>query len=181
MQSGEKDRRWRIAPRTSLFSIDPGASARLPISVGFSSHEEAGPKRFVLGVDLEAEQNYGLVQVERTVPFGLTNLSIDLSQVAASGGLIAIEAVITNTSDRTLSLELTALAPGTPRSKASIGNLPPGKQASRRFSFTARNIATPEVLVSVEDKEEGSRLNKSVKLEGLDIASVAEPAARQGP
>jgi hypothetical protein len=181
MQSGEKDRRWRIAPRTSAFSISPGGSARLPVSVGFSSHEEAGPKRFVLGISLEAEENYGVVQVERSVPLGLTDFSIDLSQVATSGGLVAVETVVTNTSDRTLSLELTALAPGTPRAKASIVNLPPGKQASRRFSFQARKIATPEVLVSVEDKEERTRLNKSVKLEGIAIAISSEPADAPAP
>ncbi len=177
MQSGVRDRSWRIAPRTSAFSIPPGESLALPVSVGFSSNEEAGPKRFVLGINLEADENYGIVQVERTVPLGLKDMAMDLSQVAASPGLVAIEALVTNTSTRTLSLELTALAPGTPRAKATIVNLPPGKQASRRFSFKAASVATPQVLVSVVDKAGDTRLNKSVKLEGLDVAIKAQSQA----
>jgi hypothetical protein len=170
MQSGVRDRSWRIAPRTTAFSIPPSQSVELPVSVGFSSNEEAGPKRFVLGINLEADENYGVVQVERTVPLGLKDMAMDLTQVAASPGLVAIEALVTNTSSRVLSLELTALAPGTARAKATIVNLAPGKQASRRFSFQASSVATPQVLVSVVDKEGDTRLNKSVKLDGIDVA-----------
>jgi hypothetical protein len=162
---GPKDRSWRIVPRSSPFNIPPGKSATIPFTVAFSSTEEAGFKPFLLAIDVTADAPYGLIETTRQVEVGLKEYAMEL-RASAAGKDAIVEAIVTNTGDRTKTLELTALAPGQPRSRAVITNLAPGRQVTRRFAYMGLRdgLSGQRVIVSLTDPESRLRLNRSAQV-----------------
>ncbi len=162
---GPKDRSWRIVPRSSPFNIPPGKSATIPFTVAFSPTEEAGNKPFLLALDVTADAPYGLIETTRQVEVGLREYALEL-RASAAGSDAIVEAIVTNNSDRTMTLELTALAPGQPRSRAVITNLAPGRQVIRRFSYMGLRdqLTRQRVIVSLTDTESRLRLNRSAEV-----------------
>lgn len=162
---GPKDRSWRIVPRSSPFNIPPGKSATIPFTVAFSPTEEAGNKPFLLALDVTADAPYGLIETTRQVEVGLKEYALEL-RASAAGSDAIVEAIVTNNSDRTMTLELTALAPGQPRSRAVITNLAPGRQVIRRFSYMGLRdeLTRQRVIVSLTDTESRLRLNRSAEV-----------------
>ena len=162
---GPKDRSWRITPRSSPFNIPPGRSATIPFTCAFSPTEEAGDKPFLLALDVTADAPYGLIETTRQIEVGLKQYSLEL-RASGAGNDAIIEAIVTNNSRQTMTLELTALAPGQPRTRAVITNLAPGRQVTRRFSYVnlREALATQRVIVSLTDTESTLRLNRSVQV-----------------
>lgn len=169
---GQPDRTWRITPRTSAFTIAPGERLSLPFSVSFGRNEEAGPKPFVLSIELNAERSSGRVLVRREAELGVRDMRLDLSATAIGGGAMAVEAILANTGERTLNVELTALTPGAPRSRATISNLEPGQQGMRRFVLAPEGVAgtSRRVVVVVTDPETELRLVRSVTIDDVPAA-----------
>jgi hypothetical protein len=175
--TGERDRSWRINPRTFNFSIGAGASRQFDFTAAFRATEEAGPKRFLLGIDVSEDLPYGVLRVERDLELGLDTFRIDTAYSLRSGDVV-VECLVTNTSSKNMTLEVTALAPGLPRSRATIPDLAPGAQAIRRFTYPGSGQATApaaspaegnllgkRVVFVVQDAESGDRLSRSVAIE----------------
>ncbi len=164
--SAERDRSWRINPRTVAFALPAGAKREFPFTVAFRPSEESGPKRFLLGVDLTADLPYGVLRVERELELGLKEFRVDGAYSIRGEDLIA-ECIVTNTSDKPITLEITALAPGSARSRATIPDIAPGSQAIRRFTYKqgAATLKGQHVVFSVTDPDVGDRLTRSVPIE----------------
>jgi hypothetical protein len=178
--TGERDRSWRINPRTFSFSLGAGSSRQFDFTAAFRATEEAGPKRFLLGIDVSEDLPYGVLRVERDLELGLENFRIDTAYSIRSGDVM-VECLVTNTSSKPMTLEVTALAPGLPRSRATIPDLAPGAQAIRRFTYpgSAHNsqptngqpskveggLLGKRVVFMVQDAESGDRLSRSVAIE----------------
>lgn len=164
--SAERDRSWRINPRTVSFALPAGAKREFPFTVAFRPSEESGPKRFLLGVDLTNDLPYGVLRVERELELGLKEFRVDGAYSIRGEDLIA-ECIVTNTSEKPITLEITALAPGLPRSRATIPDVAPGSQAIRRFTYSqaAATLKGQQVVFSVSDPEQGDRLTRSVAIE----------------
>lgn len=162
---GPKDRSWRITPRSTPFNIPPGKSATVPFTISFSPTEEAGYKPFLLALDVTADAPYGLMETTRQVEVGLKQYAMEL-RASGAGADAIIEAVVTNNSQRPMTLELTSLAPGQPRSRVVITNLAPGRQVTRRFSYAGLrdSLAGQSVIVSLTDTESRLRLNRSARI-----------------
>ena len=162
LETGRKDRSWRISPRGGSFSVQPGRTERVPISVAFSPGEDAGEKSFVIDLQLAAERTYGLIEISRPVELGLRGLRVDVSAVQADGAAeVRVDVRLANTGDTARSLALTVFAPGLPRRKGVLPELGPGRQATKRFVFKADNLRGQRVLVSVEDAEASLRVTRS--------------------
>jgi len=163
--TGHKNRSWQISPRTVPFNIAPGDTARLPIAISFSPAEEVGPKDFVMAVQLSGDQQaYGTIEVRRAVEVSVQNLTIDLTAKVQGGDDLVIEATLTNRGPTAVTLQLTAFAESLPRSKATITELPPGTQTTRRFTYpnAATKLRAQRILVSAEAPGASVRVNKSV-------------------
>ncbi|HYF15788.1 MAG TPA: hypothetical protein VD971_12035 [Phycisphaerales bacterium] len=167
LATGQKDRTWRITPRLSPFSLGPGQEARLPISVAFKPNEEAGPKEFVMAVEVSGDGRPRTVEVRRTLDLGVKDIRLEVaaSRLNEAGDLL-LEAAVSNTGPRALTLELTGIVPGEPRARGSIANLAPGAQAIRRFTFPgkARALAGQRAAVSLVDAETGARLLRTAAI-----------------
>ncbi|MFA6045666.1 MAG: hypothetical protein WC718_11840 [Phycisphaerales bacterium] len=161
-ETGRKDRSWKISPRGGSFTVQPGRTERVPISVSFSPSEEAGEKQFVLDLQLAAERTYASIEISRPVELGLRGLKVDLSAVQADGaGEVRVDVRVANTGGESRSLGLTVFAPGLPRSKGGMPDLGPGRQTTKRFVFSAKDLRGQRVLVSVEDPEASLRVTRS--------------------
>ncbi len=163
-----RDRSWRISPRSSTFSIAPGETARIPITMSFSPVEEAGLKPFLAEVELAADRDYGVFRLNSTFEVRLDTIQMDLSYRILPGTQdLVVEAHITNKGTAPATFELSAFAPGLPRSRASIADLPPSDTATRRFAFpgAATKLRGERVVVGAQDAETQSRITRSIPIE----------------
>lgn len=165
----QRDRAWRISPRVAPFSIAPGGTQRIPLSIAFSPVEEAGKKPFVANIEVSAEHSYGVLEVRRTLEVGNREAPVEITW--RRGGErdrdLIVEATVHNAGTRPLNLELTAFAPGLPRSKATASDLPPGRQAVRRFVYpgAADALRGQRIVVSVTDPDAKVRINESIRID----------------
>ncbi len=162
-ESGEKDRAWRISPRTQRFSVEPGKQTSLPFQLAFSAAEEVGLKPFVLSMDLTAGKDYGTIEVRRMLDVQAHDVGVELT-ASVEGDAVIVDAALTNRTDVSMSLEVTAFAESLPRMRTSISDLSPGSTLSKRFVFAkaAPLLAGKRVLVSIVNAESKVRINKSV-------------------
>lgn len=168
-QTGQRDRSWRISPRTMPISIAPGESHAETIAMAFNPTEEQGPRPFIVSVNLNADRQYENIKIRRTIEVGLNFATVDLAyrfQGAASEDVI-IEAVVGNTGGSPLTLELTCFAPGSPRTKSTVTDLTPGRQVVKRFTFSgkAADMRGKRVIVTGSAPGGGARVTKSVVIE----------------
>lgn len=160
--TGHKDRSWRISPRGGSFTVQPGKTERIPVSVAFSASEEAGEKPFVLDMQLAAERTYASIEITRPVELGLKGLKVSVSAVQADAtGETHVDIRVANTGSETRSLDLTVFAPDLPRNKGVMPDLGPGRQTTKRFVFKSADLRGKRVLVSVEDPDASLRVTRS--------------------
>ena len=167
--SSVSERQWTITPRTAAFSAAPGESVTIPLSVAVRPTEEAGPVQFVLDFHLQATTDYRWVRVASTAELGVTGLELDVVARPApghDGPHLAVDAVITNSSDKPISLEVSATAPGYPKARTAVTELGPGEQAVRAFPFQdgLERLRGQRIVVSVSSVDGSARLNKGVSV-----------------
>lgn len=165
-ERGQRDRSWRITPRSAPFQAPAGGSVSLPITVAYGSAEEAGPRDFVVDVEVAAGRVYEPVRVRTRVHVGLDTMTLDLRALERAGGAAGVEATVTNTGSEAIDVELTALAPGRPRMKAAISGLIPGSSATRVFHLAdAAGLRGQHVAVVITEPRSGGRLMRRVLIE----------------
>lgn len=156
------ERAWEIAPRLSDLLIEAGQEQRTPMGIRFRRSEPAGRK--YLGLDLFIRGENATRRVHVDVPFriGLTYLDVIATARRTNDGvLVLVEA--RNLADRPLTLEATAIAPGTARRRATVPQLVPGATARRELLLRGADLADAgRIILSVEDIDTGARLNYQV-------------------
>ncbi len=163
---GTRDRRWRITPRAGRAVVQPGEEGRIPLTVAFAASEEAGLKTFDLDLEITADHDYGSIRTSALVELGLPEIMLELAAIR-DGRDVVIEARVTNRGSHPMDLDLTATAPDQPRAKAPVSQLPPGREAVRRFPY-ARSFESMQgrrVSVAVLEPETGARIVRSVMVE----------------
>jgi hypothetical protein len=162
-----RDRSWRITPRSSAFTMGPGELARIPVSVAFSPVEEAGPKDFLVEIEVAGTRDYSPIRLHTTLEIGVSDFQVELTYRISSGTDVAIEVHVTNRGKETASYELSGFAEGYPRGKVYISDLPPGALATRRLAFPggAATLRGQRVAVGVQDVTTQSRATRSVLIE----------------
>ena len=162
-----RDPNWRISPRVSAFTLQPGEAAEMPISIEFSPVEEDGVRRMVLDVDLASGPHTRRVRVFTTFEIGLEGILLDSRHYLDGDGGLRVDAMVTNTGDRSRVLDVMCNLPGQPRSRASIDELAPGTTVVRRFRFPAASIPDSDraMRLVITDSETGARLNRTIEIE----------------
>lgn len=166
---GRRDRAWSIVPRTGTVQIEPGTDGRIPITVIPSAMEESGLKSFVLDAQVSADKSYGWMRLRSDVQLGLEHIRVDLGMTPSptrAGPDVVLDVHITNTGSQPATLEVVAVAPGLPRQRSSVTDLPPGTPAVRRFVFSgaAASLKNQRIYVGVTDTATGGRLNVATSL-----------------
>ncbi|MDX2119034.1 MAG: hypothetical protein SFY96_12710 [Planctomycetota bacterium] len=165
-RDGVRDRAWKISPRVQRFRAAAGANERLPVQIGFSAAEEAGPLPFVMEVSITADRGTDRMLVRVPAELGLTTAHLEVAAHVRGSGPdadVVIEVHVANLAKANANLELTAFAPDMPRMKANVSELGPGNQATRRFVLprAAGLLSGKRVTVSLSDPEVGIRIARS--------------------
>ena len=165
-------RNWKIEPRVLTFSIPPGETRRLMLDVSFGLGEEAGMKRLVAELDLQADRRHPRIRLGAPIELGLTTLHLTPSYtfIRDENGVardVAVTLSITNNGDAPTTLQAFAIAPGFPREQAPVSDLGPGQTAIRRFVFPngAGALAGKRIRVGLIEVRGAGRLNKSLTIE----------------
>lgn len=155
------DRSWEIIPRVMPFNLAPGEERAFPIQIGYSLGELAGEKRLAFDIELDADQRYPTLRVERTIELGLPQVEMDLTARRNETGITVVSANVSHSTTQNQYFELIAVAPGEPRIRRSINALPPGQVATRQFAFTEA-FPGDQIIVILIPRDTSTRLNKGV-------------------
>jgi hypothetical protein len=165
LADGTRDRSWRLTPRTADFDIAPGGELRAPMVAAFGPGESSGRKALELEIDLDARTSYRRLRVAAPFEVGLRDFALDMSwRHGSEAGDVVVEAQITNTSQRSMSLDVACFAPGFARQSATVASLPPAAAVTRHFVFRGglEKLRGREVVVTLSDSRGGGRLNGAV-------------------
>lgn len=155
------DRTWEIIPRVVPFNLSSGEQRAIPLQIGYSLGELAGEKRLVFDVELDAEQSYPTLRVERTIDLGLPNIEMRLTARRNESGITVINADVSHTEAQDQFFELIAIAPNEPRIRRSINGLAADQVTTRQFAFTKAKPGDQVVVVLIP-RDTSTRLNKGV-------------------
>ncbi|MEL6498855.1 MAG: hypothetical protein AAFQ31_10045 [Planctomycetota bacterium] len=169
-ERNEQGRRtgWDLSPRVSRFSIGPGETTDVPIELSFSAVELAGQKPFVADVIIRSGPVQDYLRAPSAITLTLDGIELDARAVIDRAGInVAIEAVVTNTSDEPLDLILHGATRGFPRQSASIAQLAPGASTVRRLVYPngMARLAGSSIFVGIEDPARRARFNTRVPIE----------------
>jgi len=162
---------WSTQPHVHHFTIPPGKSIELPITLKFPLSEEAGAKQLSAKATFSAGDEYD-IEVATPMSLGLDNITYEATMAVepnASGGEnVVVVAVITNTGDEPVSLNTFANLQGHMRQERLIANIQPGETIVRRFTFeNAQDQARQfPVRAGVRQVRGPAVLNKRLTLDG---------------
>jgi len=161
------DRSWDIQPRVMNFSVTGGLEEHFDIDVSYSAAKLAGMKKLVFDVELIADQDYGLMRVEREIELGTDLIELELAfrQIDDGSGkdLVEVVAQVTNMTPDQMSVDLVAIAPKNPRRESTISVVEPMLGGTRTFVFEGLDSGD-EVVISVRVAGQTIQLNKSVTM-----------------
>ena len=161
------DRSWDIKPRVMNFAVTGGLEERFDLDVSYSSAQLAGIKDLVFDVELEADQEYGLMRVSREIELGTDVIDVELTFRRATGenalDKVEIEVAVTNLIQEQLLVDLIAMAPKNPSRESTISKLEPSKNSKRSFVFDGL-VSGDEVVISVRVPGRSVQINKSITL-----------------
>jgi hypothetical protein len=155
------DRSWDIDPRVIPFNLSPGQSREFEINIGYSLGELAGPKRLVFDVDLDADQAYPTLRIERSIELGLTDIEMEITARRSESGVTVVSAAVSHNLDQEQYFDMIAIAPGEPRIRRTINALANGQSATRQFAFT-KSSPGDEIVIILMPRDTTTRLNKSI-------------------
>ncbi|MEZ6232639.1 MAG: hypothetical protein R3B68_00465 [Phycisphaerales bacterium] len=160
---GQRDRSWRIEPRTFDFEAPAGGEARMPLTVLMREFEEAGRKDWIIDVRLAGREDLGWITITAPMEVGLDGVDLRLS-TRTSGPDLWVELSISNTRDTPVVLDSVVFAPGFPRERRTIGQIAPRSQVARRFFYAdgARLLTGQAITASIRETDNGHRENRTV-------------------
>jgi len=163
---------WDISPRVVSLSIGPERTARIPLELSFNLGEEAGQQRVLAEVELVAERRYPIQLLPLDLEIGLPSVELLPSvryERNAAGALrdVVVLVRIINRSDKPITLEAFAQAPGYKNFFLPVSQLEPAGSTVRVFRFDdgAVRLRGRSVRVGVKEQDGTGRLNKTITIE----------------
>lgn len=163
---------WDISPRVVALSIGPERTARIPLELSFNLGEEAGQQRVLAEVELVAERRYPIQLLPLDLEIGLPSVELLPSvryERNASGALqdVVVLVRIINRSDKPITLEAFAQAPGYKNYFLPVSQLEPAGSTVRVFRFDdgAVRLRGRSIRVGVKEQDGTGRLNKTITIE----------------
>ncbi|MFG0275129.1 MAG: hypothetical protein ACF8QF_08730 [Phycisphaerales bacterium] len=160
---------WDVAPRVQRFSAQPGEEVRLPVVATLGVGEEAGAHRLAVEIDLLADGEHPLFTIDAPVEVGLADVTMTATARITGVGEeadIVLTVLVTNTSDRRVTMTAFSTAPGFARQQAPISGLEPGASTVRQFVLRggAAALKGRSVRVGLQDVDGPLRLNKTLEI-----------------
>lgn len=162
---------WTILPRVMQINLAPGATARLPIDLSFNLGEEAGTFDVVAEVELRAEQLYPLQRLPMSLEIGLPSVellpSFRYERVNAQRTDVLVMVRVINLTDKPLTMQAFAQAPGYKSYDAPISELGAGASITRFFRFEngGSRLKGRKIRVGLKEQDGTGRLNKTLSID----------------
>jgi len=162
---------WTILPRVMPINLAPGATARLPIDLSFNVGEEAGTLQVLAEVDLRAGIVYPLQRLPLSLEIGLPSVelipSFRYERISASRTDVLVMVRVINLTDKPLTLQAFAQAPGFKSFDAPISDLAAGASITRFFRFEngGARLKGRSIRVGLREQDGSGRLNKTIAIE----------------
>ena len=122
---------WDISPVFTNFTIAPGDSIQMPVTISFPTNEIAGDKRLTAHVSLDADRMYE-IDVWAPIEVGLDDLEVE-SKLRVRGDDVVVTLRVTSHGGGVRSYYGFVLAPGMPRQQRIISTLAPGQSVVKTF------------------------------------------------
>lgn len=172
------DTTWRITPRHGPFSAFRGESTSAELAMRFSAAEEAGPKTFVIDLEVAAHKDYGRVRVKREVPLALPDVDFDLTYFRGTGNAgsdLFVEVRVLNTGAGPINAEVRMQAPGFPRDVSLVTDLGPEESVLRVFPLRngAELLPGKRISVALVLPDGRGRLTRSIDVPDLRTVTAA--------
>ncbi|MBL4697588.1 MAG: hypothetical protein JKX70_02020 [Phycisphaerales bacterium] len=162
-ESNAIDRSWEITPRVVPFVLDAYESREMPIDIAFSLGEIAGDKKLTFDVELQADADYPLMRIERSIELKLDGVEMQLTARRGHDGITVVAVAVTNKFDTTQNFELIAIPPNESRLRRAINSIKPGQRVVREFAFRKTNPGD-QVIVTLLVPKSSTRINKVVRV-----------------
>jgi hypothetical protein len=126
---------WSISPPTRSFSLNPGETIDVPVSIEFPVSSHAGERNLGVELHLQADGEARVV-VPLTLRLGLPEVGLQ-SLALRDGADIVVQQIITNYGESPIDYTAFVLCPGVARQERLVSNLGAGQTVIKRYRFPA--------------------------------------------
>ena len=155
---------WLIDPIAYNFSLRPGETFERDITLKFPRNEVGGKKRLHALFKLDTDRTYRFIH---TTPFEIQLSGVDMSFFTQRVGEtdLLIQMVVTNTSEKEMTLQSFIDLPDRDRLERAIPHLPPGVTVTK--SYLIRNAAQwvgKSLRLGLYDPKGTKRINRHLEI-----------------
>ncbi len=152
---------WTIGLLNGQFSLNPGETASLPVTIEFPYNSFAGEKTIAADVQIEAREAYRM-NVPISLKLGLSDVGLQ-SFALRSGNEIAVQQMITNYGKSPIDYTAFVMVPGQARQERLITKLLPGRTTLKKYRVPAGTKKKLDTIRSGLREMDGTRvLNEEV-------------------
>ena len=170
---------WTISPGNSEFAIGPGKELELPVSIVLDRSVTSGRKTILADLAVQADRDHAF-SVPIEVEVGLEDFAVttvwNMAPNLQSRALdLIITQVVTNRSQRLLTLDVYVVGEGMSLRRRTIAELAPGQTATRTFRIDGGAALMAGKLLRIGVAERGgiARLNQVIDIPALGPAALA--------
>ena len=159
-------RGWEVTPREHRFSIPPGDTQQVAVTLTPPVADTAGDKSLRARFVFTAGETEHDVELTTAMELGITGLEYDATLVI-DGDEAQVRARITNTGDADRSLYAFATLPGHARQEQLLTRLGPGQSVTRTFRFPggARTLDTHPLRAGIRETDGPAMLTRRLAAE----------------
>lgn len=161
---------WTLFPPTSHFTLSPGQTVEIPVTIQFPIYEVTEDKRLLANFDFSTDQPY-TVQLTTDVELGLPDIDMDASLLIepdphSARQDVVVTQLITYKGQDPQSFYVYANLPGFPRQERLIPQMMPGQSVVRKFRFpdAAAKLQSSNVRVGIRQANGPAMLNHILSL-----------------
>lgn len=159
-----KNKNWEVEPMATNFVLRAGQQYQQQIGLKFSTHELGGKKYLYANIHIDAERSY---RINTMIPFEISLKGVDINHFTRRINQtdLLIQQVVTNNSNKQLSLTSFVDLPDLDHREKTIPRLQPGETVTK--SFFIRNAVQwlgKYIRIGLYDPKGTKRINYRIEI-----------------
>ncbi len=153
---------WSTQLTDNQFSLNPGETARMPLSIEFPLNSFAGEKTLLAEIRIAGGREQRLL-VPVTITLGLADVGLQ-TLAFRDGDRIFVQQVVTNYGRSPIEFTAFVQCPGVARQERVINDLAPGRTTIKRYRFEAPRQPIESIRSGLSELDGPRVLNEEVPL-----------------